>query len=161
MSDMKGVGASGHGGSDAVYTIPDDEVATGSTLGGPKICAVIKATGAIEKVFNIDAGEDLFGTLVLHHWDERTGASLRPLHPGTFTLHPEHQERRFVLANDVAVHEDIFVLNGHVQDDGSVDPPAVYYTVALRNDASIKARIATYAFCQLRGGTPRDVVATF
>ena len=80
-----------------VYTVPDNELAAGSTLGGPKACAVIKATGAIEKVYSVDAGETLFGTLVLHHWDERTGMHLAPIVPGTFTIHPEHQEHRFTL----------------------------------------------------------------
>ena len=102
----------------ALYRVPDDEMATGSTLGGPKVCVVIKATGAIEKVFSIDRGEALFGTLVLHHWDEQTGMSLAPLHPGTFTLHPEHQEHEFTLSNDVHVHEDIFVLNGGPHQNG-------------------------------------------
>ena len=94
----------------------------------PKSVTVIKATGAIEKVYSVDTGKTVFGTLVLHHWDERSGMHLAPLHPGTFTIHPEHQEHRFTLSNGVAVHEDIFVLSGQPGEDGSVDPPAVYYT---------------------------------
>ncbi len=75
---------------------------------------VIKATGAIEKIYSIDAGEDVFGTLVLHHWDERTGMQLDPL-PGTFTLHPERKSTAFALTNGVAVHETIFVLSGEAR----------------------------------------------
>ena len=158
MDIAQGLGPSGRV---ALYRVPDHEMATGSTLGGPKVCAVIKATGALEKVYSIDRGEVLFGTLVLHHWDEQTGMSLAPLHPGTFTLHPEHQEREFTLANDVQVHEDIFVLNGGPHQNGAVDPPAVYYTVALRNASGEEQHISTYAFCELRGNTAPDVVTTY
>ena len=91
---------------------PTIEMAVGSTLGGAEdLSSRSKATGAIEKVYSIDAGEVLLGTLVLHHWDERSGIQLAPL-PGTFVIHPEHQEHVFTLANGVEVHEDIFVLSG-------------------------------------------------
>jgi hypothetical protein len=144
----------------AIYKVPDGEMAAGSTLGGPKVCMVIKPTGAIEKVYSTDAGTTLLGTLVLHHWDELTGMHLSP-HPGTFTIYPEHQEHDFALSNDVHVHEDIFVLSGGPQHGDEVDPPAVYYTVGLRNDADEERRIATYAFCELRGETSPDIVATY
>jgi len=151
----------GHSAREAIYTVPDNELAVGSTLGGPTACAIIKGTGAIEKVYSIEMGETVFGTLVLHHWDERTGMHLAPLTDGIFTIHPEHQERAFTLANQVAVHEDIFVLSGQPHPDGAVDPPAVYYTVDLRNEGADDAPIATYAFCQLRGDTAHDVAAAY
>jgi len=160
MKDMDvatGVGASE---SVAIYRVPDHQMAVGSTLGGPKVCTVIKATGAIEKVYSTDLGETLFGTLVLHHWDERTGMHLTP-QAGMFTLHPEHQEHDFHLADGVHVHEDIFVLSAAPADDGTVDPPAVYYTVRLRNDSPWESHTSTYAFCELRGRTAHDVVAEY
>ncbi len=157
MDIATGVGASERV---AIYTVPDHQMAKGSTLGGPKVCAVIKATGALEKVYSVDLGAALFGTLVLHHWDERTGLHLSP-RQGSFTLHPEHQEHDFYLANGLAVHEDIFVLSGPPGADGAVDPPAVYYTVDLRNDSSEELSISTYAFCQLRGDTEHDVAAAY
>ncbi len=157
MDVAQGVGASERV---AIYTVPDHQMAAGSTLGGPKVCATIKATGALEKVYSVDLGQTLFGALVLHHWDERTGLHLTP-HGGTFTLHPEHQEHDFHLVNGVAVHEAIFVLSGHPGEDGAVDPPAVYYTVDLRNDAHEEVSVATYAFCELRGDTAHDVVAAY
>src|ERR671937_485201 len=157
MAIARGVGPSERV---AIYKVPDGEMAAGSTLGGPKVCMVIKPTGAIEKVYSIDAGKTLLGTLVLHHWDELTGMHLSP-HSGTFTIHPEHQEHDFALSNDVHVHEDIFVLSSGPQHGDEVDPPAVYYTVQLRNDADEERRIATYAFCELRGEMSPDIVATY
>jgi len=151
----------GHSARNAAYTIADDEMAVGSTLGGPTVCTLIKGTGAIEKVYSIETGVTVFGSLVLHHWDEQTGMQLAPVETGTFTLYPEHQERAFKLPNRVRVSEDIFVLSGQPDSDGSVDPPAVYYTVELHNESEIETHIGTYAFCQLRGTTPHDLNAAF
>jgi len=94
-------------GENATYVVRDDEVAAGSTLGGPRLCMTIKASGAIEKIFSVDAGAVLFGTLVLHFWDTSTSAKLLPL-PGRFVIHPEHQEHFYDLPNHVSVHETLF-----------------------------------------------------
>ena len=145
----------------AVYTVPDDQLAVGSTLGSPTLLTIIKATGAIEKVYHIASGRVVFGTLVLHHWDERSGMHLAPSHPGTFTIHPEHQQHAFTLPNGIAVDEDVFVLSGLPGADGAVDPPAMYYTVELRNESEEEVRIGTYAFCLLRGDTGHDVAAAY
>ncbi len=153
--------AIGHSAREAVYIVPDNELAAGSTLGGPNICTVLKGTGAIEKIYSIETGQTIFGTLVLHHWDDETGMPLDPAGGGAFTLHPEHQERNYTVENQVSIHEDIFVLSGHPTKTGTVDPPAVYYTVELRNNGDRTAHIATYAFCELRGDGGRDVQAEF
>ena len=42
---------------------------------------------------------------------EHTGIALTPL-PGSFVIHPAHQEHRFSLSNGVGVRENIFVLSG-------------------------------------------------
>ncbi len=149
----------GTGTRRAAYTIADGEMAAGSTLGAPRCALVIKATGAIEKFYSVDAGEVMFGTLVLHHWDERTGIHLGAL-PGSFEIHPERQEHRFSLTNGVAVHETIFVLSGKPEGD-RVDPPAAYYVLELRNEGQDEVRIGSYAFCQLRGHLGHDVVVTY
>lgn len=154
------ISAGAANGLEAVYHVADSALATGSTLSAPRVGTVIKATGAIEKVSSIDLGTDLFGTVVLHHWDARSGMTLRPS-PGSFSLHPAHQERRFALRNGVSVHEDIFALDRGPHHGEYDDPPAVYYCVTLRNDGERRAEIATYAFCELRGGTDLDVVADY
>ncbi len=147
----------GTGDVDAVYTIADDDVAAGSTLGGPKIALTIKATGAIEKIYSIAAGQVLLGSLLLHHWDARSGVRLEAL-PGSFSFYPERQKHEFVLTNGVAVCEEIFVLSA----DPAVDaPPAAYYTVRLRNGGSEKVSLDSYAFCQLRGHMPHGVAVAY
>lgn len=127
-------------------------MSSGSTLGGPKATMWIKPTGAIEKFWSIEAGALMFETLVVHHWDERTGIPLTAL-PGQFIIHPDHQEHLFELSNGVTVHEDLFVLNGSPQgeDRRTVDPPAAYYVVELTNDSELTLQVGTFASIQLRG----------
>lgn len=158
MTVAKGVGQNGRIAS---YEVPDTELAVGSTLGGPKAIAVIKANGAIEKVFSVDVGQVLFGTLILRHFDATTGRYLSQDRPGTFIIHPEHQEHVYSVSGGIGVHEVIFVLNSGPGKDGSVDPPGVYQTIELRNNGVDPVDLATYAFVGLRGETDHDVQATF
>jgi hypothetical protein len=92
MSIAEGIGRSERV---AVYEVPDDELAVGSTLGGPKATAIIKANGSIEKVFSPDMGEVLLGTVILRHYDAVTGMWLVQNKTGTYVIHPEHQEHLF------------------------------------------------------------------
>ena len=158
MAIAKGVGKSY---SSATYVVPDDQLAVGSTLGGPKVAAIIKATGALQKVFNIDIGETLFDTVEVRHYDDKTGVYLEQAAIGTFVLHAEHQEHLYYLANGVHVRETIFVLSGRPGPDGSVDPPGVYYGVELTNEGSEACGVQTYCFALPRGTTPQDVLCEY
>jgi hypothetical protein len=149
----------GSGEHMSTYEVPDHQMAAGSTLGSPKAALIIKATGAIEKFYSIDAGKVLIGTVVLHHFDDRNGIALAAF-PGDFIIHPEHQEHTFRLSNGVAVREDIFLLSGKPHGR-RVDPPAGYYTVTLANDTGVEQIISTYAAALLRGETTHDVVTAY
>jgi len=149
----------GAGQKGVYYSVSDQEMAAGSTLGGPKCVAVIKATGAIEKIYSTDCGKTVVGTVVAHHWDHRTGIALSAL-PGSFTIYPEHQEHRFTLSNGVEVTEDVFVLSGKPNGD-VVDLPGVFYSVELHNATDQALEIETYGFAQLRGDTVGAVRTRF
>jgi hypothetical protein len=149
----------GAGQRGPVYELADTEAAAGSTLGGPKCVCIIKATGAIEKFYSSDYGKTVIGTFVPHHWDETTGIRLTA-QPGTFRMHPEHQEHFFTLSNGIEVHEDIFVYAAEPNGD-RVGPPVVYFTMTLANPTGIARTIATYAFAQLRGDLGHDVETAF
>jgi hypothetical protein len=144
------------------YVISDREMPVGSTLGAPKGTLVIKATGALEKLFSCEAGVDVFRALVIHHWDRRSGIPLLPS-PGEFVIHPDRQEHLFELANGVTVHEKIFVLNGPPSgaDLRDVDALAAYYTVELRNEGEQTVEMATYASVRLSGGYESATHATY
>lgn len=145
----------------AQYEVPDDELAIGSTLGSPTAVCVLKATGALEKVYSTDIGETLFGSLTWRVYDEQTGMHLSRQRGGKFILHPEHQEHQFTLDGEIGAHEDVFVLSGTPGKDGSVDPPGVYYCVTLTNNGSEPMTLSTYACAELRGKTGADVVAEY
>ncbi|HEY5095683.1 MAG TPA: hypothetical protein VII69_11240, partial [Candidatus Eremiobacteraceae bacterium] len=149
----------GTGQKGASYNISDAQMAAGSTLGGPKCVCIIKATGAIEKIYSSDCGQALVGSVVVHHWDRSTGIALTAL-PGSFKIHPEHQEHFFTLSNGIEVHEDIYVLSGSPRGK-TVSPPAVYYVIELRNPTDQRIEIETFGFAQLRGNTSHDVVSRF
>lgn len=151
----------GHSGRVAIYEMPDTEMAVGSTLGGPKVATIIKANGAIEKIYAIDSGETVFGTIILRHYDAMTGMYLAQESPGTYRIHPEHQEHLYTLANRISVREDIFVLSGHPDEEGEVDPPGVYQTVDVRNENHEAVEVVTYAYAVLRGETSHDVEAAY
>ncbi len=158
MTITREIGPSHQGG---IYSLPDTELAIGSTLGGPKVACIIKATGALQTVYAIDIGQALFGTVLLRHYDADTGMHLEQDQAGTFILHPGHQEHKFGLPPGLAVRETVFVLNGAPDADGSVGPPAVYLAVELHNDGPNPARVVTYAYADLRGNTGHDVIAEY
>jgi glycogen debranching enzyme len=141
------------------YEIADDALAAGSTLGGPRICLTIKASGAIEKIYSSDAGEVVFGAFVLRFWDRRSGVSLLPL-PGHFSIHPEHQEHFYALPGGLTIHETAFALSG-APDGTDVDAPAAYLRVRITNGGTERAELATYGFSQLRGHTEHDVAVRY
>lgn len=149
----------GAGGWGSYYDVADDQLAAGSTLGGPACTCIVKATGAIETVYSPEYGRSATGTLVVHHWDDATGISLGAL-PGTFRLHPEHQEHDFTLSNGIDVHEDVFVLSTRPAGN-RVAPPATYFTLTLSNPTTRRIHLNTYCFVQLRGTTGRDVESRF
>lgn len=145
----------------AAYEVADDQMAAGSTFGGPRIVMTIKATGAIERIFSSDIGKTMFGPVVLRHYDDRVGMHLAQEEPGRFSIHSAHQEHRYRLPNGVAVFEDLFVLSGAPEAGHSVDPPAAYYAIELRNTSAQEVAMSTYAFADLRGDTEHDIVAEY
>jgi Mannosylglycerate hydrolase MGH1-like glycoside hydrolase domain len=149
----------GSGERISTYEIADDQLPAGSTLGAPKAVVTIKATGAIEKFYSIDAGLSAIGSVMLQHWDERSRIRLLGM-PGQFAIHPARQEHVFELANGVLVREQIFVLNGK-PEGRKVDPPAAYFTVVLKNESGQRVQIGTYASAQLRGNTSHDVTTAY
>jgi glycogen debranching enzyme len=158
MSVTREIGPSERTG---IYSVPDNELAIGSTLGGPKAACIIKATGALQVVYSIDIGQALFGTVVLRHYDATSGMHLAQDQSGTFLIHPEHQQHRFGLPPGLSVQETIFIGTGAPSDTGEVDPPGVYLAVEMRNGSADTVQIATYAFADLRGNTGHDVVAEY
>ncbi len=142
------------------YVLADDEMAEGSTLGAPRCTVVLKATGAIEKVYSPDAGLDFFGAVYVAYWDCRSKVRLTR-HNGEFHIHPQRQDHVYELDNGVHVHEQVFAYNHDGEGGTSIPPPSIYYRVHFVNRSSAVARFDVYGFCELRGNTEKDVMAEY
>jgi hypothetical protein len=149
----------GSGERIACYEVNDSELAVGSTLGSPKGAVVIKASGAIEKLFSSDLGETLMAGVSVQFWDGPTGAA-RPKADGKFRIHPDSQEYEYRIDDGVGVLETIFVLNRYPIGT-KVDPLTAYLSVEVRNDSSQVREYDTLIGALLRGTTSRDVLATY
>ncbi len=144
------VRTAGAGERIATYTVDDRQMAAGSTLGSPKAVVVLKANGAIERFYSIDAGQLLIGGVQVAFWDAASGATVGKL-PGEFVIHPDRQEHVYELTNGVAVRETVFVLNGDAQLDRA-DPAVAYLTVSLSAAGEQPVDVAFMAGAQMRGG---------
>src|SRR5437588_9936685 len=94
------------------YTVPDDRIGMGASLGNSALWVTTKGTGAVERVFCLKDGECLVNSITiryagtgspLHHlWDASVrhtqGDIFVPLRhetPGTFEIHPAYQRHHF------------------------------------------------------------------
>lgn len=149
----------GSGDKVSTYTVREGDMASGSTLGGPKGAVQIKANGAIEKFYSSDAGTVLVGGVQVAFWDHASGVVLGSL-PGHVVIHPDRQERVYELINGILVHETILLQSGPPQID-AVDPLIAYYHVTLENTTGRKVVLDSIAAALLRGGTPADVRVSY
>ena len=131
------------------YRLADSDMASGSLLGSPHVQMKLKATGAIERVFCVQAGQTLIRTFAPRHWDEDTGIKLEEI-SGHYFMFPEHQEHKFMLSNGVHVREDVFVSGD-----------AVHYVIEFTNDSEERQRIGTYAFCELAKNVDDQLVVEY
>ena len=141
------------------YQVGDGDMAVGSTFGGSRLFCVLRATGAIDKVYSVDAGATLLANFVMQHWDGISGVRLQRL-PGSFGIHPEYQDHRFLLSNGVNVSESIFAFNAASTED-DIDAGIVYALVVYHNTLDDAIEMDTYAFCEIAGDTPADVEARY
>ncbi len=144
------------------YRVRDGGLPAGSTLGAPKAVAVIKATGALEKLYSCEAGADAFGSVLVRHWDRRSGIELQA-RTGHFLIAFERQEHTVEHSLQISSRERIFLLSTLPRDGNlrAVDPPALYYDVLLRNAGDETAELRTDAAVRLARPTGESVAARF
>ena len=136
------------------YDIADTEMAAGSTFGSPKATMIIKATGAIEKIYSGDIGLEMFGTVLVNHWDDRTGT--RPLRdarhvsdsPGTSGASLPPHERRPGPRRYLRLERTTRTATRSI-------PRRAITLSSCTTIPRTPLEISTYAFAQLRGNTPR------
>jgi hypothetical protein len=170
------------------YTIPDDALEFGASFGNSALWVTTKGTGAIDRVFSIDAGQTLINNISIRYaspghrvqTDEHgvchissvdphgaSYVSLRQDTPGTFEIHPAYQRHSYVLTDAIGVTETVFLpLASGGSDDAAAhaavgDPPILYQTVELRNDSPVPRDLRVFGYARLRGTLPDDMVARY
>lgn len=151
--------ALGSGERDSSYEVGDNDVAAGSTLGAPRGVVVIKANGAIEKFYSVDAGATLIAGVNVRYWDERTGAPLQR-RPGRFIFHPDRQEHVFEIDGGLLVREQIVTFNPQLEP-GENDDPLAYYGVTIENAGDRDAIFSSLCAADMRAETGDDVAVRY
>jgi glycogen debranching enzyme len=163
---------------DASYSVDDDRVLSGASLGNGGAWIVCKSTGAIQKMFSLALGRDVFWSTVVtygsprhrvlvglepaafaaeeHLAHEGRHIKLVPLHKGVFDFYPWCQVHRTELGTGVRIAETIFVPR-----TGYEDPAVAYISIELRNPTQAQQELVVVAYSKLRGTTPADIAARF
>ena len=165
-------------GPHATYFVSDDRVLCGASHGNGSAWAIGKATGALQKMFSLALGLEVFGSTTLTYGssqhrlivtlppDERAQeeqlgtkgghVTLEQTSPGTFEFHRAYQRHRFDLPGDLRVVETFFTPR-----TGFDDPAIAYLAVEITNVGAYPRDIVLDAYAMLRGTTPPDVTATY
>lgn len=164
--------------ADRSYEVADDRVLVGGSFGNTSAWIVGKATGAIQKMYSLRVGQDVFWSTVVtygserHHLlvgleflpgnqtagaeDEHGHVILTPVAPGDFEFHPGFQRHHFELPSDLHITETIFVPR-----TGLEDPAVAYFMVDVNNRGAERWDLAVRAYAKLAGTTPKDMGAVY
>lgn len=164
--------------ADRSYEVADDRVIVGGSFGNTSAWIVGKATGAIQKMYSLRIGHDVFWSTVVtygserHHVlvgleflpgkpnapasDERGHVILTPVAPGSFEFHPGFQRHHFELPSDLHITETLFVPR-----TGLEDPAVAYFIVDVSNRGTERWDLAVRAYAKLAGTTPKDIRAVY
>ncbi|MDQ2829814.1 MAG: hypothetical protein M3Y74_12285, partial [Chloroflexota bacterium] len=108
------------------YTTPDDALEFGASFGNSALWVTTKGTGAIDRVFSVDAGQTFINNISIRYaspghrvqTDDRgvchisstdphgaSYVSLRQDVPGTFEIHPAYQRHIYAITGSIDVTE--------------------------------------------------------
>jgi hypothetical protein len=154
------------------YALAETDLEMGPSLGNSAIWLNTKCTGAIERIFSLERGKTLIGSISLRYGG--TGSSMRVepdmrAHtsaetryigldrdgPAEVEIHPVYQRRQFSLGGAIAVTETLFVPLGPRMDD----PPVAYISVDVRCTDSVPHDLRVMCYAHLRGDQDDDIDA--
>lgn len=159
-----------------VYHVRESELAHGTSLGNAKCWATSKATGAVERVFSVDTGMEVFGSLVVGYFIPYNDLShfgcprspyvrgeecdrivmMSQVGDAMFKLHPAYQRREYSTIGLVDVEETFFLPRTGMSDDA-----VVIFVCRLANKADCDTQFSVIACLDLVGGTPADIHAEY
>ena len=161
------------------YTISDWKLPHGSSLGNSSCWLTNKSTGAIEAIFGLNAGRDVFGSCMIRYCGvglrsagpemdlEGRGERLRERDqnyvelnatgPGLFEIHPAYQKHRFTLPGHLEVEETVFLPTLNLEKG----IPLACVGVRLHNNSDEPRRVRAYSFAELSDGTEPNLSAHY
>jgi glycogen debranching enzyme len=157
------------------YSVADDTLDMGASLGNSALWVTTLGTGAIQQVFETQLGELLLNSMCIryagpghrpleHGITPETGSAsyvtLEQEEQGSFDIHPAYQRHRFAVAGAVQVTETIFLPLGPGVEAPD-DPPLVYQLVELRNENDVPTAVRVFGYARLRGSLDDDVEARY
>ncbi|MDQ2818218.1 MAG: hypothetical protein M3T49_08450 [Candidatus Eremiobacteraeota bacterium] len=165
-------------GPQATYVVSDSRVLVGASLGNASAWLVCKATGALQKVFSLALGCDVFWSTVVTYGsprhrvliglekqeraaEEQLGqagghVTLAQVAPGRFEFHPGYQRHIIELPSSLRVTETVLVPR-----TGFDDPAVAYFIVDVFNSGHEPRDLVVHGYSKLRGTTPSDVSARY
>jgi len=156
------------------YLVPDNALAHGMSLGNKQMWVTCKASGAIDKVFSLELGQDITDSIVVTYAVAGEGAVgagsegrdaagcaagftlVRQDGPGLVEIHPSRQRRSIRLSGELRVIETILLPRR-----AGEEPAVVFCNVAMTNESSRPRVVRISAYASLQGQTPPDVAAAY
>ena len=157
------------------YLISDRQLPHGASLGNHKLWVTTKGTGAIEKIFSLDVGTDIAGSLLVTYAVpgdrpleslQEEGAEpgqcdpryqlLQQEGPGVVEVHPMRQRRTVQFGVGVRVVETVLLPKA-----GGTDPAVLFFDIALSNESDGAQSVRVSAYANLQGRTPADLKARY
>jgi hypothetical protein len=156
------------------YTLAETDLEMGPSLGNSAIWLNTKCTGAIERIFSIERGKNLIGSVSLRYGGSGGSLGIEPdmqAHaspldryigldrdgPAEVELHPVYQRRQFSLGGAIAVSETLFVPLGA----GMNDAPVAYVSVDVRCTDSVPHDLRVMCHARLQGGPGENIEARY
>ena len=156
------------------YVLAETDLQTGPSLGNSAIWLSTKCTGAIDRIFSIERGKNLLGSVSLRYGG--TGSSLRleadkQAHgspnvryigldhdgPADVEIHPVYQRRKFSLGGALSVTETLFVPLAANMNDA----PVAYIAVEVHCLDSTQHDLRVMCYARLSGAPGDDIEARF
>jgi hypothetical protein len=156
------------------YLVPDSALAHGVSLGNKQLWVTCKASGAVDKVFSLELGQDITDALVVTYavaGEAAVGRAaescdaagcaagftlVRQDTPGLVEIHPSRQRRSVRLSGELRVIETV-LLPRRAGEESAV----VFFNIVVTNESTRPRTVRISAYASLRGQTPPDVSATY
>ncbi len=165
-----------------VYRVSDEGLAHGASLGNCNCWVTTKATGDIESIFSLTAGQDVFGACLVRYSGTRlrtigpergpargvgrmeqmtasqgSYAELERAFPGEFELHPVYQRHLFTLPGSVDIEQTTFLPQVGLEDG----VPTVIVGVRVHNRSDGVRSLRVRSFADLCGRGLQDSALSF